>query len=73
MAGNKTRAFFFPDHPKQALESWSERIANVVEKDSIDGYLNGGYCKTPLSRLFAWVMRTFHMCFMLHVEFLEAS
>ena len=47
----------------------SYRIINVVEKDYADGYLKGGYHKTPITRLFNWTMRTFHMSFMLHVEF----
>lgn len=71
MAGNKTKSFFSLERPKQELEGWSDRIVNVVEKDYIDGYLKDGYRKTPISRLFAWFMRTFHMSFMLHVEFRE--
>ena len=42
---------------------------NVIEKDYADGYLKGGYRKTPVTRLFNWAMRTFRMGFMLHVEF----
>lgn len=69
MAGNRTKSFFSLEKPGEELKSWSERIVNVVEKDYIDGYLKGGYRKTAVSRLFAWFTRTFHMCFMLHVEF----
>lgn len=71
MAGNETRSFFSMEQPKQEMEAWSDRIVNVVEKDYIDGYLKGGYRKTLISRIFAWVMRTFHMSFMLHAEFRE--
>ena len=69
LAGNKTKSFFSLEQPKKELESWSERIINVSEKDYADGYLRGGYRKTPIPRLFNWVMRTVHMSFMLHVEF----
>lgn len=69
MAGNKTRSFFSLEKPKEELESWSDRIVNVAEKDYIDGYLKGGYRKNAVTRLFARIMRAFHMCFMLHVEF----
>lgn len=69
MAGNRTKSFFSLEEPGTELMSWSDRIVNVVEKDYIDGYLKGGYRKTVVSRLFAAVMRAFHMCFMLHVEF----
>lgn len=69
MAGNETKSFFSLERPKQELESWSDKIVNVTEKDYIDGYLKSGYRKTLISKLFAWVMRTFHMSFMLHVEF----
>lgn len=57
------------ERPKEELESWSPRIVNVVEKDYADGYLKGGYRKTPVTQLFNWIMRTFHMSFMLHAEF----
>ena len=69
MAGNETKSFFSLEHPKEELEGWSERIVHVVEKDYIDGYLQSGYQKDAITKLFAWVMRTFHMSFMLHVEF----
>lgn len=69
LAGNETKSFFSLEKPKEELEGWSDRIINVVEKDYADGYLKGGYRKTPITRLFNWVMRTFHMSFMLHVEF----
>lgn len=71
MSGNATRSYFSLEKPKEELEGWSENIVNVVEKDYADGYLKGGYHKTPVTRLFNWVMRTFHMSFMLHVEFLD--
>ena len=45
----------------------------MAEQDYIDGYLKTGYRKTAVSRLFAWVMRIFHMCFMLRVEFREEA
>ena len=69
LAGNETKSFFSLERPKEELEGWSDRIINVVEKDYADGYLKGGYRKTPITRLFNWTMRTFHMSFMLHVEF----
>lgn len=69
LAGNETKSFFSLEQPKEELESWSERIVNAAEKDYVDGYLKGGYRKTLITRLFSWVMRTFHMGFMLHVEF----
>ena len=69
LAGNETRSYFSLENPKAELEGWSPDIANVVERDYINGYLQSGYRPTTISRLFAWVMRRFHMCFMLHVEF----
>jgi O-methyltransferase involved in polyketide biosynthesis len=73
LAGNNsTRSFFSLERPKEELESWSPGIVNVVEKDYSDGYLKGGYRKTPVTRLFNYIMRTFHMSFMLHAEFAES-
>lgn len=72
MAGNETKSYFSLEDPKEELESWSERIVGVTEKDYAYGYLTGGYRKTPITRMFNWVMRTFHMSFMLHVEFRNA-
>ncbi|MDO4314401.1 MAG: class I SAM-dependent methyltransferase [Oscillospiraceae bacterium] len=69
LAGNETKSFFSLERPGEELESWSERIVNVAEKDYFDGYLKGGWRKTAATRLFIWVCRTFHMCFMLHAEF----
>lgn len=69
LVGEQANSFFSLERPKEELESWSERIVNVSEKDYADGYLKGGWRKTPVTRLFNWVMRTFHMSFMLHVEF----
>lgn len=69
MAGNKTKSFFSLDKPKEELEGWSGRIVNVAERDYIDGYLKGGWRKSIVTRVFAWVMRTFHMSFMIHAEF----
>ena len=70
LAGNNsTKSFFSLEHPKEELESWSPGIVNVSEKDYADGYLKGGYRKTPITRLFNWIMRTFHMGFMIHLEF----
>ena len=54
---------------KLPMESWSPGIVKVTEKDYADGYLKGGYRKTPIPRLFNWIMRTFHMSFMIHLEF----
>lgn len=59
------------ERPKEELESWSPRIVNVIEKDYAASYLKGGYRKTPITRRFNWTMRTFHMGFMLHIEFWE--
>ena len=73
LAGNNsTKSFFSLERPKEELESWSPNIVNVVEKDYADGYLKGGYRKTPVTRLFNYIMRTFHMSFMLHAEFAES-
>ena len=69
---NSTKSFFSLERPKEGLESWSPNIVNVVEKDYADGYLKGGYRKTPVTRLFNYIMRTFHMSFMLHAEFAES-
>jgi len=69
LAGEQAGSFFSLERPKEELEEWSNYIINVWEKDYVDGYLKGGYRKTPVTRLFNWAMRTFHMCFMLHVEF----
>ena len=69
LAGEAAAACFSLEKPKEELKNWSPHIVNVVEKDYADGYLKGGYRKTPLTRLFNWTMRTFHMSFMLHVEF----
>lgn len=71
LAGNRTGSYFSLEHPKEELESWSERIVNVVEKDYMFGYLKNAYKATGLTRLFHWVMQAFHMSFMLHVEFRE--
>lgn len=71
MAGNKTKSFFSLEKPKEELESWSDRIVNVVERDYIDGYLKGGWRKSIVTGIFAWVMRMFHMSFMIHAEFRE--
>lgn len=68
-AGDKTKSFFSLEQSKKELESWSECIINVSGKDYAYGYLEGGYCKTPITQLFNWVMWTFHMSFMLHAEF----
>lgn len=54
---------------KLPMESWSPGIVKVTEKDYADGYLKGGYRKTPITQLFNWIMRTFHMSFMIHLEF----
>ena len=69
MAGNKTKSFFSLERPKEELEGWSEHIVNVVERDYMEGYLKGGWRKSVITRIFARVMRMFHMGFMLHVEF----
>lgn len=69
LAGESADSYFSLEKPKEELESWSPNIVNVIEKDYADGYLKGGYRKTFVTRLFNWIMRTFHMSFMLHVEF----
>lgn len=69
LAGERAGSFFSLERPKEELKGWSKRIVNVSEKDYADGYLKGGYRKMPFTRLFNWAMRTFHMSFMLHVEF----
>lgn len=69
LAGESAGSYFSLERPKDELESWSDRIIHVTEKDYADGYLKGGYHKTLITRLFNCVMRTFHMSFMLHVEF----
>lgn len=69
MAGNKTKSYFCLERPKAELEGWTKHIVNVEERDYIDGYLKDGYRKDWIFRLFAWVMRTFHMCFLIHAEF----
>ena len=66
---NRTKSFFSLELPKEELEGWSPSIINVIEKDYADGYLKGGYKKTPVTHLFNWIMRTFHMGFMIHAEF----
>ena len=71
MAGNKTKSFFSLERPKEELEGWSEHIVNVAERDYMDGYLKGGWRKSVVTRIFAWVMWTFHMSFMVHAEFRE--
>jgi len=42
---------------------------NAAERDYIGGNLKGGWRKSIVTRIFAWVMRTFHMSFMVHAEF----
>jgi len=73
MAGESAGSYFSLKKPREELESWSERIVNVVEKDYMNGYLKGGYRPTAITRFFHWVMQVFHMSFMLHVEFWEES
>lgn len=73
LAGEQAGSFFSLERPKEELEGWSKHINNVSEKDYVDGYLKGGYRKTPVTRLFNWAMRTFHMSFMLHVEFAKQN
>lgn len=69
LAGEQAGSFFSLERPKEELEGWSKQIVNVSERDYVDGYLKGGYRKTPVTRLLNWAMRIFHMSFMLHVEF----
>lgn len=71
MAGNATASYFSLEKPKEELESWSEKIVNVVEKDYMFGYLKDAYKPTFITRLFHKVMEIFHMSFMLHAEFAE--
>ncbi|MCI9439302.1 MAG: hypothetical protein HFH85_19570 [Lachnospiraceae bacterium] len=44
---------------------------NVAERGYMDRYLKGGWRKNVVTRIFAWVMRAFHMSFMVHAEFRE--
>ncbi len=67
--GGMVTSFFSLEKPKEELEGWSDCIVNVAERDYIDGYLKGGWRKSIVTRVFAWVMRTFHMSFMIHGEF----
>ena len=69
MAGNSTGSFFSLEKPKEELESWSDRIVNVVEKDYMFGYLKNAYRKTFITWLFHKVMQIFHMSFMIRAEF----
>lgn len=71
MAGNSTNSYFSLEYPKAELESWSDRIVNVIEKDYMFGYLKDAYRPTWITKLFHKVMQVFHMSFMLHVEFKE--
>ena len=73
MSGNETKSFFSLEKPKKELEDWSDHIVNVMERDYMDGYLKDGWRKSIVTRIFAWVMRTFHMSFMIHAEFMEKS
>lgn len=69
MAGNKTKFYFSLENPKGELQNWSEHIINVSEKDYVNGYLKSGYKQDVITKLFAWIMRKFHMSFMVHAEF----
>lgn len=71
MAGNSTDSYFSLENPKEELESWSDRIVNVIEKDYMFGYLKDAYRPTWITKLFHKVMQVFHMSFMLHMEFKE--
>lgn len=44
-------------------------LCAMAERDYIDGYLKGGWRKSIVTRVFAWVMKMFHMSFMVHAEF----
>lgn len=69
MAGNKTKSFFSLENPKEELENWSKHIVMVSEKDYINGYLKYGCKQDTITKFFAWIMRKFHMSFMIHAEF----
>ena len=69
LAGNSTNSCFSLESPKVEMESWSERIVNVAEKDYMFGYLKEGIRPTWITKLFHKIMEIFHMSFMLHVEF----
>jgi hypothetical protein len=69
LVGNQTKSFFSLQSPKKELESWLPAIVNVSEKETISGYLKGGYRKDTFTKLAEWFMRLNHMSFMLHVEF----
>lgn len=71
MAGNSTDSYFSLEEPKEELESWSDRIIDVIEKDYMFGYLRNEYKPDWITKLFHKVMEIFHMSFMLHVEFKE--
>ncbi len=69
MAGNKTKSYFSLENPKLELESWSDQIVNVTEKDYMGGYLKAGYTPDCFTRIFSWTMKKFHLGFMVHAEF----
>lgn len=69
MAGNETKSFFSLENPRKELEAWSESIINVKENDYINGYLKDGYKQGVIMKLFAWIMKKWHMSFMIHMEF----
>lgn len=57
----------------RCLESWSDKIVEVVEKDYMFGYLKDGYKPDWITKLFHKVMEIFRMSFMLHVETIARS
>lgn len=69
MAGCAADSFFFMENPKNELEGWSDKIVGVKQRPYMDGYLKGGYEKTLITRLFSYVMNTFHIGYMVHAEF----
>ena len=71
MVGNSTDSYFSLEKPKEELESWSDRIVGVIEKDYMFGYLKNEYKPDWITKLFHKVMEIFQMSFMLHVEFKE--
>lgn len=52
LAWESAGSHFSLEKPKEELENWSSSIINMVEKDYADGYLKGGFPKTPVTRLF---------------------
>lgn len=63
--------YFEKEQVRRLLCAMAKRFpGGMITFDAVNAVgLEGGWRKTILTRVFAWVMRTFHMSFMLHVEF----